>query len=430
MSTLRSLANMLLPWSLLLLAAWAVQKEEVVRAATSPYAIYFFCAVLVGALLESWYHDQSRMLSVALAIGLSVWGWRTLSVEAHLARLAILFLLPLNFVLFEWLGDGGTLSLNGVFSLALLGAQVPVVGWLSSARPAPVRAFLDWGEPSSGAGWTWLPRTETLSFSIALVVLLWLAFRRQTKVQHALPWILVAVFLAFNQRGGPESLFFYAGTAGLILVVAVLEHGYHLASRDELTGLLGRRAFNRVIEQLGGRYAIAMCDIDQFKQFNDLHGHEGGDQVLKMVASMIAEVDGGGQAFRYGGEEFAIVFAGCSAKDAELRLETLRQEIANRRFVLRGPNRPESTPRRQPPTAAQGGRSAHPAPPTRDIVGVVITISIGVAERSKRHSTPELVLEAADRALYDAKESGRNCVKLDADSSSPPASASGRLISF
>src|SRR5438270_5732218 len=127
MSTLRWLANMFLPWSLLLLAAWAVQKEEVVRAAASPYAIYFFYAVLVGALLESWYHDQSRLLSLALAVGLSVWGWRTLPEEAHLARLAILFLLPLNFVLFEWLGDRGVLSLNGVFSLALVAAQVPVI---------------------------------------------------------------------------------------------------------------------------------------------------------------------------------------------------------------------------------------------------------------------------------------------------------------
>lgn len=419
MGKLRSLANMLLPWSLLLLAAWAVQKEEVVRAAASPYAIYFFYAALVGALLESWYHDQSRLLSVALAIGLSVWGWRTLPEEAQWARLAIVFLLPLNFMLFESLGDRGTLSLKGVFSLALVGVQVPVIGWLSSAGPAPVRWLLYWGEPASGAVWTWLPRTEVLSFSVTLVVLLWLAFRRQSKVQQALPWILVAVFLAFNQQGRPESLFFYAGTACLILIVAVLEHGYHIASRDELTGLLGRRAFNRAIEQLGRQYAIAMCDIDRFKQFNDLHGHEGGDQVLKMVASIIAKVDGGGEAFRYGGEEFAIIFAGCSANEAKPRLESLRQEIANRRFVLRGPNRPDSKPKQQPLAAAQDGRSEYPGP-AGAVVGrteMVITISIGLAEQSKQHSTPELVLEAADSALYHAKKSGRNCVKLDADSS-------------
>jgi diguanylate cyclase (GGDEF)-like protein len=379
---------------------------------------------LVAALLESWYHDQSRPLSIALAIGLSVWGWRSLPNGADLAHLAIIFLLPLNFVLFECLSDRGVLGLSGVVSLALVGAQVPLIDWLSSAKPSPARELLYWGKPASSAGWTWLPRTEILSFSIALLVLLYRAFRGQTRIQQALPWTLLAVFLGFNQRSGPESLFLYAGAAGLILIVAVLEHGYHLATRDELTGLPGRRAFNRVVEQLGRQYAIAMCDIDHFKQFNDLHGHEGGDQVLKMVAATIAKVSGGGQAFRYGGEEFAIIFAGCSAKDAAPCLERLRQEIASRSFVLRSPNRPERKPRQRSLAAAQGAGSAHSSSTAGGAVGrdqVVITISVGLAEQSKRHSTPELVLEAADRALYHAKESGRNCVKLDSDSSSQPA---------
>src|SRR5579884_3709848 len=162
MSTLRSFANMLLPWSLLLLAAWAVQAEEVVWAAASQYAIYFFYAVLVAALLESWYHDQSRPLSIALAIGLSVWGWRSLPSGADLPHLAIIFLLPLNFVLFEWISDRGVLSLSGVVNLALVGAQVPLIEWLSSTNPSPARELLYWGKPASSAGWTWLPRTEIL----------------------------------------------------------------------------------------------------------------------------------------------------------------------------------------------------------------------------------------------------------------------------
>jgi diguanylate cyclase (GGDEF)-like protein len=242
-----------------------------------------------------------------------------------------------------------------------------------------------------------------LSFVLALCVLLVMAVRRRSKVQQALPWALAAVFLGFNELARTEALFLYAGTAGLILVIAVLEHGHDLATRDELTGLLGRRAFNRVLSQLGRRYAIAMCDVDNFKKFNDVHGHEGGDQVLKMVASMISTVEGGGQAFRYGGEEFAIVFEGCSAKDASPYVESLRTAIAQHRFVLRGPNRPEKKP--------------DPKPPAEDRDFATITISIGLAESSKQHSTPELVLDAADAALYHAKESGRNCVKLAAAAS-------------
>lgn len=403
MSTLRWLANLLLPWGLLLLAAWAVQKEEVVRAAASPYAIYFCYAVLVAAVLLSWYQDQSRLMSIALVIGLSVWGWQHYA-AAHLPRLAIVFLLPLNFVLFQWGAERGVLSLSGMLRLAIIGAQILLIAWLVFTHSAVIRGLLYSGDPASVGEWTQLPLSGTICVAVALLILLVLAFLRPNKVQQALPWALAAVFLGFNQPAVPEALFFYAGTAAMILVVAVLEHGHDLATRDELTGLLGRRAFNRVLSQLRRHYAIAMCDVDHFKRFNDAHGHDGGDQVLKMVASVIAKVKGGGQAFRYGGEEFAIIFAGSSAKDAEPYVESMRHTIANHRFVLRGPNRPEKKPKEISPREARES--------------VTITISIGLAEYSKQHSTPELVLDAADAALYQAKESGRNCVKLAASASS------------
>ena len=401
MSKLRPLTNLLLPWGLLLLAAWAVLKEPVVRAAAAPYAGYFCWALLVAAALLNWHYDQSRLLSVALAMGLAVWGWRHFGPEAQLARLAIVFLLPLNFLLFQWIVESGAVSMSGVLRLVVLGAQVPIIAWLNLAQPAAMQSFLFWGGPSSAA--IKLPLSETACFAVVLVVLVVMAIRRPSKVQQALPWALAAAFLGFNEANSPDALFFYAGTAGLILVVAVLEHGHDLATRDELTGLLGRRAFNHVLGQLSRRYAIAMCDVDNFKQFNDVHGHEGGDQVLKMVAAMIDKVQGGGQAFRYGGEEFAIVFFGCSAKEAEPYVESLRQAVAGHRFVLRGPNRPEKKP--------------VPKPPAEERESASITISIGLAEHSKQQSTPELVLDAADAALYQAKEAGRNKVRLAASAS-------------
>src|ERR1051326_838893 len=403
MNRIRSLANLLLPWGLLLLAAWAVQKDAVVRADASPYAIYFCYSVLVAAVLLSWYSDQSSLLSIAFVIALSVWGWRYLAADPNAARLGIIFFLPLNFVFFQSLPERGALSLSGALRLVTIGAQIPIITWLHLAQPTPVRSFLEWGAPATSTTAIHLPLSITICFGAVLIFLLAQAFRRPNKVHQALPWTLVAAFLGFNQSASSDSLFFYAGTAGLILVVAVLEHGYDLATRDELTGLLGRRAFNRLLSQLGRRYAIAMCDVDNFKKFNDVHGHEGGDQVLRMVASMISTVEGGGQAFRYGGEEFAIVFEGCSAQDAEPYVESLRQAIAQHHFVLRGPNRPEKKP--------------DPKPPAEDRDFATITISIGLAEPSKQNSTPELVLDAADAALYQAKESGRNCVKLAAAAS-------------
>ncbi|MDP0971523.1 diguanylate cyclase, partial [Klebsiella pneumoniae] len=84
------------------------------------------------------------------------------------------------------------------------------------------------------------------------------------------------------------------------------------AFRDELTGLPGRRALNERTQRLGRNYVLAITDVDHIKRFNDTHGHDVGDQVLRLVASKLSKVNGGGRAYRYGGEEFAVVFAGKS----------------------------------------------------------------------------------------------------------------------
>jgi diguanylate cyclase (GGDEF)-like protein len=387
-----------------LLAAWALGHEEVVRTAAAPYAAYFCYGALATAVLLSWYYDQARLLCITLALGLTVWGLGRLPVGAEAARLAAIFLLPLNFILFEWLSEAGVMTISGLVRIGFVSIQLLGVAWLGLTEGGPLRTILQWG--SGAAGWTWLPLAAQISFGAAAIALVILLFLRRTKVEQGLIWALMAVFLGVNQRLKPEMLLFYSGAAGLILVFAVLEHGHEIANRDELTGLPGRRAFNHLLGQLGKRYAIAMCDVDHFKKFNDTYGHDAGDQVLKMVASKLSEVGGGGQVFRYGGEEFVIVFRGRSAKQAQPHLESLRKVIAETAFVPRGPDRPLNKPRQ--------------LPEYKDRPSVTITISAGLAEQSKRHSTPELVLDDADAALYRAKELGRNCVMLA--ESTPPSS--------
>jgi GGDEF domain-containing protein len=247
-----------------------------------------------------------------------------------------------------------------------------------------------------------LPVPVWVSFATAAAILLMLSFRRRGKVEHGLLWALLAMWLAARGTLSPETVFLYSGAAGLVLVLTTLEHGYDIAYRDELTGLLGRRAFNTMMGQLGRTYAIAMCDVDRFKSFNDTYGHDAGDQVLRMVAAKLSEVGGGGRVFRYGGEEFLVVFPGRSAEEAAPFVEGVRKAVADARFVLRGPDRPAGMRFRR--------RGADHSAAQRTSVG--ITISIGLAERSRRHSTPELVVDAADAALYCAKEAGRNCVKI------------------
>ena len=409
LTTLRFVASLLAPGGVLVLATWAVQREEVVLAAATPYAPYFCFGALAAALLLSMYYDQARLLSSAAAVLLTVVMLGPWVTGSNLVKFAVVTLLPLNFGLLALTRERGLMTFAGLLKLGIVAAQPFGLIWFAQTNAPNWRAPLS----SSGGldGSISLPLIAQLSFAISALTLVTLVFKRRSKVEQGLLWALVAMFLGLSALGpelaASDALFFYSGTAGLILVFAVLEHGYDIAFRDELTGLPGRRAFNNVTEHLGGTYAIAMCDVDHFKQFNDAYGHDVGDQVLKMVAARLSQVGGGGRAFRYGGEEFLIVFRGRSAREAEPFAESLRRSIADSGFVLRAPDRPARKPLRATPTAESAAEK------------VTITISIGIAERSKRHSTPELVLDAADATLYRAKEAGRNRLMLD---ESTPAS--------
>src|SRR5207244_5445715 len=96
-----------------------------------------------------------------------------------------------------------------------------------------------------------------------------------------------------------------------------------------------RRALNEALLRLGGHYTLAMADVDHFKNINDRHGHDVGDQVLKMVAAKLALVGGSGRAFRYGGEEFAVLFPGKSAEECLPELESRRRSGEETGFILR-----------------------------------------------------------------------------------------------
>lgn len=393
-ATVRWLKGLITPGAWLLLAAWGLQQEEPARLALAPYARFFCFGALAGAVLVSWYYSQGRVMFSAVVVGLTVWGTGMLPASAEVSKLAAAFLLPLNVALFAYLSERGTVTLSGLWKIALITVESAGVVMLGELRGGGLEAFLRWGQDPAGA--TWIPLTQKISFAAASLTLLGLAAMRRTRVEAGLFWVLLAAFMGLRHAGKEDEPLFYFGAAGLILVYAVLEHGYEIAHHDELTGLPGRRALKEVMLELGGRYAVAMCDVDHFKTFNDTFGHEAGDQVLRFIGSKLSQVGGGARAFRYGGEEFTVVFPGRTAEEAQPFVESLREGIATSNFGLRGPGRTE----KKPEHASEGH------------IFVTITISIGVAENSKKLSTPELVLKAADGALYRAKEAGRNCVRL------------------
>jgi len=248
--------------------------------------------------------------------------------------------------------------------------------------------------------WNALAQLPALLFLLATAALGWQAWQRPRPLHTAmllallcLWWMLPRIFLQ------PALLPALSVAALLLMLGATLQESFHMAFRDELTGLPGRRAFNETLQRAAGTYSIAMVDVDHFKKFNDTHGHDTGDDVLKLVASRLARVGDGGRAFRYGGEEFAVVFLDRPAPACVDAVEALRQSIEDSRMQLR-----DRSTRSRDDAAGQQQRG-------RGGTGQVVqvTVSIGLAD-SRVDARPSGVVKTADQALYAAKEEGRNRV--------------------
>jgi len=190
---------------------------------------------------------------------------------------------------------------------------------------------------------------------------------------------------------------------GISLIVSLMRGAHDMAYRDDLTGLLGRRALNERLKGLGKSYVIAMADVDHFKSFNDTHGHDIGDEVLKMVARNIAAVKGGGTAYRYGGEEFCIIFSGKEIEYSKPFLEAVRVDIEAYRMTVRDTE--HRTKSKENVKKRRGRRGKN-----RGSKIVSVTISIGIAQANDKYIKADEVLKAADTALYKAKKNGRNCL--------------------
>lgn len=160
---------------------------------------------------------------------------------------------------------------------------------------------------------------------------------------------------------------------------------------DPLTGLYNRRYLTETMGRElsrcmreGQPLSVLMIDIDHFKQVNDTYGHQAGDEVLKQLgAILVQEVWGSDLACRYGGEEFLVLFPNMALPAAQARAELYRQKVEVANFGL-------------------------------GEFQISMRLSIGVAGFPGHATTPEGLIQAADRALYEAKRQGRNRVVVDA----------------
>jgi diguanylate cyclase (GGDEF)-like protein len=320
--------------------------------------------------------------------------------------------LPLNFALLSFQQEKGFTFSNLAPPALLLFVQSVIVAVLCRPEPssAAQRALHHALTPAP------LPFATMLAFGAAAVVLLIRFLLFHKPVEGGLLWALAATLLSLHFGGVGRIPTAYFAAAAFILAGAMVETSYLLAYHDELTTLPSRRAFHDALLRLEAPYSIAMVDIDHFKRCNDTYGHDTGDQVLRMVASRLARVTGGGQAYRCGGEEFAIVFPGKTTSDVLEHLEKLRADIESSKLRLRGPDRRQETrgsDRRSHRGRGQTGHAirklSRAAAPTSPELSV--TASIGVATSRQENTSAEDVIQAADKALYRAKAAGRNRIE-------------------
>ncbi|MEO7728952.1 MAG: GGDEF domain-containing protein [Burkholderiales bacterium] len=406
MTPAKLLLNVAPPVAIILLAWWlAPHASDLPPSLSGLNGLGAYAALALGGVVGLMFR-RGRIVFALLTLTLAYLCYGLLERDglagfrAHTIYSALCVFVPLNLALLCVLPERGIFNMHGLQRLGMLAAEMLFTLWVVYAPATRVTAWamspfpqttLLAASPIRQLGWSVLVLATIASFATWLM--------RRAPLDIAFTGVLVAFTLALNLIGEPNAFATYLTAAALIFTIALAQDTFRMAFRDELTGLPSRRDLNERMMGLGRRYTIAMCDVDHFKQFNDTHGHDLGDQVLKMVAAKLAEVSGGGTAYRYGGEEFTVLFPGKDVAHAMPYLEALRGAIESYKIAVRAPDRPEKP---EPATRRRGA--------FRDANTVAVTISIGVAARGARPATPDDVIKAADKALYRAKSGGRNRV--------------------
>ncbi len=248
--------------------------------------------------------------------------------------------------------------------------------------------------------------TQGLTLVIITVATATVYGARDLALIYGLPLTAVIAFIVFSGSPFPDNpihLAFIPAAIGIGVVIATMlyqEHQRtfiasqqleHSALTDALTGLPNRRSMQTDLQAEWSRakrdeqcFAVLMADLDRFKAVNDQHGHEVGDEVLTILATRFTNtLRGGDRVARWGGEEFLLLIPNATEESAMAVAEKVRRAVA------------------EPPFATSAGNLA-------------VTLSLGVALHRQTESIDE-VISRADKALYRAKQEGRNRAVLAGD---------------
>jgi len=382
----------LLLWPMLLIAAsvYALPFSKLIPEQWHFFIPWLPLGISAVLFLVVGFFNFSRILFAGL-ISLSIWTFLKLDfANVHYAQLALV-LMSLNMLLIAFYRERGTYSITGLLRIALIFCQPGILAVAYVFKADEFHQLIAW------------PHIEVLSYTVsipalAVFSLCFLYLLIKLFVQNMLidAYLLISlVFSGWLLIEPPISeihLSLLVSLNQLLLVMALFKRSLSMAYIDELTGLPGRRALNERMVKLKKNYTAAMLDIDFFKKFNDTYGHDVGDQVLRMVAQKIRLVKGG-TAYRYGGEEFCVLFPTTDIDVAEQYLEQVRLSVEQASMKVRSKKRAKNN-KKGSLLRGKGGSGE----------SVSVTISGGIAV-TRTKTNP---LKAADIALYRAKEQGRN----------------------
>ena len=250
-----------------------------------PYSLFAVSACI------SLYFGRNRIFYLSLLMSLLYWAVTSyfpyLEVFQQQSLMLVLGVLaPLNLAALSLFRDRGLTLVQSCVMASVLGLQLALlVEVLNGDLAAWVTGFeqllSNFHMPLQLA----MPKPVLLSVLVSTVIITVRIFFRRTPLNNSLLAVLVTLALVFNFINAMTLVVVMFIVAGLVALLCLLQHSYDMAYRDELTGLLGRRALNERFLRLTGRYCIVMVDVDFFKKFNDTYGHDVGDQ--RTLVSML-----------------------------------------------------------------------------------------------------------------------------------------------
>ncbi|MFO0729876.1 MAG: GGDEF domain-containing protein [Nitrospiraceae bacterium] len=404
-----TLVAFMFPGGILVLAALAFLRPTGLPHWVQPLLHLLPFGVMLFSGLFAWLFDRARValtLLILLLTDLVLLGVTgSVSADGHpdisweVLYQAAGLLVPLNLLgLTIYSKDRIRSTRTMVWVVGIL-VQATIVLGLRQLAPLEFVAVLHTAFlPAHWTAWSPLSQPGLLAFVLSTGLLVFRFMESRSPLETGFAWTLVATAFAFfsiRWQWDPRG---FLMTAALAVTTTLVIASYRAAHRDELTGLPDREALAQATQRLGQTYAVALLEVDQLRQVNNLYGRRVGDQIMAHAARKVVHSSGIGKVFLYNQDQFLVLFPRKTTSDTLVSLESMRKAVSSLDLVLR--HRAQIVVRPKDTTPEEGTEESIP-----------VTLSLGVAGTGELHVRWELVVKNACGALLQAKQDGGNLVR-------------------